>query len=180
MRSPHPLLFSKYIPSTLIDTVHHPVWGLSSRYFERASIIRWQSICEGAPPVFILALSPRAAERDTPSTSTRGLGSSWEVEEVEGKLWVKVGLLRSPYEARSRLSYPEAVDHPDQARGVSDNRLDQARRSIGSLPIMGRTLPITVKEPTEEVGDRRDQGSDRAAADRERGLDKRETTLSKR
>jgi hypothetical protein len=39
---------------------------------------------------------------------------------------------------------------------------------------MGRTLPITVKEPTEEVGDRRDQDSDRAAADRERGLDKRE------
>src|SRR5215207_8769725 len=31
MRSPPPLLFSKYIPSTLIDTVHHPVWGLSSR-----------------------------------------------------------------------------------------------------------------------------------------------------
>jgi hypothetical protein len=39
---------------------------------------------------------------------------------------------------------------------------------------MGRTLPITVKEPTEEVGDRRSQGSDRAAADRERGPDKRE------
>ena len=39
---------------------------------------------------------------------------------------------------------------------------------------MGRTLPITLEEPTEEVGDRRDQGSDRAAADRERGPDKRE------
>jgi hypothetical protein len=35
-------------------------------------------------------------------------------------------------------------------------------------------LPITVKEPTEEVGDRRSQGSDRTAADRERGPDKRE------
>jgi hypothetical protein len=34
---------------------------------------------------------------------------------------------------------------------------------------MGRTLPITVKKPTEQVGDRRDQGSNR-----ERGLDKRE------
>jgi hypothetical protein len=39
---------------------------------------------------------------------------------------------------------------------------------------MGRTLPITVKEPAEEVGDRRGQGGDRAAADRERGLDKQE------
>jgi hypothetical protein len=39
---------------------------------------------------------------------------------------------------------------------------------------MGRTLSITVKEPTEEVGDRRDQGSDRTAADRERRPDKRE------
>ena len=57
---------------------------------------------------------------------------------------------------------------------VAINRLDQAQRSIGPLPIMGRTLPITVKEPTEEVGDQRSQGSDRAAADRERGPDKRE------
>ena len=42
---------------------------------------------------------------------------------------------------------------------------------------MGRMLPITVKEPTEEVGDRRSQGSNRAAADRERGSDKRENDL---
>jgi hypothetical protein len=81
----HPL-YSKYIPSTLIDTVHHPVWGLSSRYFEKASIIRWQSICEGAPPVFILIRNPRAAERYTPSTKP----------------------------ARDYPT-PEAVDHPDQA-----------------------------------------------------------------
>ena len=57
---------------------------------------------------------------------------------------------------------------------VAKNRLDQAQRSIGPLPIIGRTLPITVQEPTEEVGDRRSEGSDRTAADRERGPDKRE------
>jgi hypothetical protein len=57
---------------------------------------------------------------------------------------------------------------------VATNRLDKPQRLIGHLPIMGRTLPITVKEPTEEVGDRRDQGSDRMAADRERGPHKRE------
>jgi hypothetical protein len=83
--------------------------------------------------VFILALSPRAAERDAPSTSTRGLGSSWEVEEVEGERWVKVGLLRSPYEARSRLSYPEAVDHPDQARGGSDKPLRSGPKTYRPL-----------------------------------------------
>jgi hypothetical protein len=62
-----PLLFSKYIPSTLIDTVHHPVWVLSSRHIERASIIRWQSIRAGASPMLLLARNRRAAERDTPS-----------------------------------------------------------------------------------------------------------------
>src|SRR5918995_6649734 len=92
-------------------------------------------------------------------------------------------LARNPRAAeRDTLSTKPARDYPTLKRSitpispevVATNRLDQARRSIGSLPIMGRTLPITVKEPTEEVGDRRDQGSDRAAADRERGLDKRE------
>src|SRR5215208_1832794 len=146
MRSPPPLLFSKYIPSTLIDTVHHPVWGLSSRYFERASIIRWQSISEVAPLTLLLARNPRAAEqRDTPSTKPA-----------------------RDYPAPKRSMIPISPEV------VATNRLDQAQRSIGPLPIMGRTLPITVKEPTEEVGDRRDQGSDRAAADRKRGLDKRE------
>jgi hypothetical protein len=95
--------------------------------------------------MLLRARNPRAAERDTPSTKP-------------------------------------ARDHPTPKRSITPispemvaiNRLDQAQRSIGPLPIMGRTLPITVKEPTEEVGDRRDQGSDRAADDRERGLDKRE------
>src|SRR5215213_8292777 len=69
-----PSTLSKYIPSTLIDTVHHPVWGLSSRHIERASIIRWQGIREVAPLRLLLERNPRAAEqRDTPSTSTRGL-----------------------------------------------------------------------------------------------------------
>jgi hypothetical protein len=140
-----PLLFSKYIPSTLIDTVHQPVWGLSSRYFERASIIRWQSICEVAPPTLLLARNPRAAERDTPSTKPA-----------------------RDYPTPKRLITPISLEV------VAINPLDKPQRPIGPLPIMGRTLPITVKEPTEEVGDRRDQGSDRAAADRERGLDKRE------
>src|SRR5215208_1760068 len=55
-------------PATLIDGARHPVWVMSSRYFERASIIRWQGIRAGAPPMLLLACNPRAAERDTPST----------------------------------------------------------------------------------------------------------------
>jgi hypothetical protein len=145
MRSLPPLLFSKFIPSTLIDRARHPVWGLSSRYFDRASIIRWQSICEVDPPMFLLARNPRAAERDTPSTKP----------------------------ARDYPAPKQSII-PIRPEVVATNRLDQAQRPIGHLPIMGRTLPITLEEPTEEVGDRRDQGSDRAAADRERGLDKRE------
>ena len=73
---------------------------------------------------------------------------------------------------RDTPSTKPARDYPAPKRSiipelVATNRLDQAQRSIGPLPIMGRTLPITVKEPTEEVGDQRSQGSDRAAADRE-------------
>jgi hypothetical protein len=94
-----------------------------------------------------------------------------EAEEVEGKRWVKVGLLRSPLATFLLPTRPIAPIRPEM---VAINRLDQAQRSIGPLPIMGRMLPITVKEPTEEVGDRRSQGSNRAAADRERGPDKRE------
>jgi hypothetical protein len=61
-------------PATLIDGARHPVWGLNSRHIERASIIRWQGICEVAPPTLLVARNPRAAEqRDSPSTSTRGL-----------------------------------------------------------------------------------------------------------
>ena len=95
--------------------------------------------------MLLLALSPRAAERDTPSTK--------------------------PARNFPTPTRPIAPIRPEM---VAINRLDQAHRSIGPLPIIGRTLPITVKEPTEEVGDRRDQGSDRTAADRERGPDKRE------
>jgi hypothetical protein len=123
MRSPHPLLFSKYIPSTLIDTVHHPVWGLSSWYFERAIIIRWQSIREGAPPVFILVRNPRAAERDTPSTKP----------------------------ARDYPT-PKRSITPISPEVVAINPLDQAQRSIGPLPIMGRTLPIPMEEPDRRSG----------------------------
>jgi hypothetical protein len=95
--------------------------------------------------MLLLARNPRVAERDTPST-------------------------------KPALDYPTPKRSitPITSEVVATNRLDQAQRSIGTLPIIGRTLPITVKEPTEEVGDRRSQGSDRAAADRERGLDKRE------
>jgi hypothetical protein len=112
MRSPPPLLFSKYIPSTLIDTVHQPVWGLSSRYFERASIIRWQSICEVAPTL-LLARNPRAAERDTPSTKP----------------------------ARDYAT-PKRSITPISLEVVAIDPLDKPQRPIGPLPIMGRTLPI--------------------------------------
>ncbi len=95
--------------------------------------------------MLLRARNPRAAERDAPSTKP----------------------------ARDYPT-PKRSITPINPEMVAINRLDQAQRSIGPLPIMGRTLPITVKEPTEEVSDRRDQGSDRAAADRERGLDKRE------
>jgi hypothetical protein len=78
------------------------------------------------------------------------------------------------HKARSRLSYPEAVDHPDQPRDGSDKPLRSGSKIDRSPTDHGRTLPITIEEPTEEVGDRRSKGSDRAAADRERGLDKRE------
>jgi hypothetical protein len=44
---------------------------------------------------------------------------------------------------------PEAVDHPEV---VAMSRLDQAQRSIGPLPIMGRTLPITMEEPDRRSG----------------------------
>jgi hypothetical protein len=55
-------------PATPIDGARQPVWVLSSRYFERASIGRWQGIRAGAPPTLLIARNPRAAEqRDTPS-----------------------------------------------------------------------------------------------------------------
>jgi hypothetical protein len=95
-------------PATLIDTVHHPVWVMSSRYFERASIIRWQGIRAGAPPMLLLARNPRAAERDAPSTKPA-----------------------HDYPTLKRSITPISPEV------VATNRLDQAQRSIGPLPIMG-------------------------------------------
>jgi hypothetical protein len=95
--------------------------------------------------MLLLARNPRAAERDAPSTKP----------------------------ARDYPT-PKWSISPISPQVVATNRLDQAQRSIGPLPIMGRTLPITMEEPTEEVGDRRDQDSDRTVADRERGPHKRE------
>ena len=152
MLSPYPLLFSKYIPSTLIDTVHHAVWGLSSRYFERASIIRWQGIRAGAPPMLLLACNPRAAERDTPSTSTRGLvrpRRRRRLREALGEGRSSTEPVRSPLATFLLPTRPIAPISPEE---VAINRLDQAQRSIGPLPIMGRTLPITVKEPDRRSG----------------------------
>jgi hypothetical protein len=73
--------------------------------------------------MLLLARNPRAAERDTPSTKP-------------------------------------ARDYPTPKRSITPispevvviNRLDQAHRSIGPLPIMGRTLPITVEEPDRRSG----------------------------
>src|SRR5215208_3467288 len=55
-------------PATLIHGARQPVWVMSSRYFERASIIRWQGIRAEAPPMLLLARSSRAIERDTSGT----------------------------------------------------------------------------------------------------------------
>jgi hypothetical protein len=73
--------------------------------------------------MLLLVRNPRAAERDTPSTKP----------------------------ARDYPA-PEAVDRPDHPEVVATNRLDQAQRSIGPLPIMGRTLPITMEEPDRRSG----------------------------
>ena len=71
-------------------------------------------------------------------------------------------LARNPRAAEQRdmPSTKPARDYPTPKRAitpispevVATNRLDQAQRSIGSLPIMGRTLPITVKEPDRRRG----------------------------
>jgi hypothetical protein len=47
---------------------------------------------------------------------------------------------------------PEAVDRPISPELVATNRLDRAQRSIGPLPIMGRTLPITMEKPDRRCG----------------------------
>src|SRR5215208_1584904 len=92
-------------PATPIDGARHPVWGLSRRYFERASIIRWQGIRAGAPPMLLLARNPRAAEqRDTPSTKP----------------------------ARDYPA-PETADRPDQARVGSDKPLRSGPKTYRPL-----------------------------------------------
>ena len=96
---------------------------MSSQYFEKASIIRWQGICEVAPPTLLLARNPRAAERDAPSTKP----------------------------ARDYPT-PKRSITPISPEVVATNRLDKAQRSIGPLPIMGRTLPITMEEPDRRSG----------------------------
>src|SRR5215208_5555783 len=110
-------------PATPIDGARHPVWGLSSRYFERASIIRWQGIPAGAPPMLLLARNPRAAERDTPS----------------------------PKPARDYPA-PKRSIIPISPEVVAINRLDKPQRSIGPLPIIRRMLPITMEEPDRRSG----------------------------
>ena len=73
--------------------------------------------------MLLLARNPRAAERDTPSTKS----------------------------ARDYLA-PKRSITPISPEVAATNRLDQAQRSIGPLPIMGRTLPITVQEPDRRSG----------------------------
>jgi hypothetical protein len=71
-----------------------------------------------APPTLLLARNPRATEqRDAPSTKPA-----------------------------HDYPTPKRSITPISPEVVATNRLDQAQRSIGPLPIMGRTLPITVKE----------------------------------
>src|SRR5215208_8501626 len=122
---------AKSAPSTLLQI--HPLysyrysspslWGLSSRYFERASIIRWQGIRAGAPPMLLFARNPRAAERDTPSTKP----------------------------ARDYPTPTRSIA-PIKPQEVAINRLDKAQRSIGPLPIIRRMLPITMEEPDRRSG----------------------------
>ena len=42
---------------------------------------------------------------------------------------------------------PKRSIAPISTEVVATNRLDQAERSIGPVPIMGRTLPISMEEP---------------------------------
>jgi hypothetical protein len=61
---------------------------------------------------------------------------------------------------RDTLSTKPAHDYPTLKLSITPispemvaiNRLDQAQRSIGPLPILGRTLPITVQEPDRRSG----------------------------
>jgi hypothetical protein len=111
-------------PATPIDGARHPVWVLSSRHIERASIGRWQGIRAGAPPTLLLARNPRAAEqRDTPSTSTRGLVRPRRRRRLRGSVeWRSVFYGTSTKSARN-FPTPDTVDRPDQPRGGSDKPL---------------------------------------------------------
>ncbi len=73
--------------------------------------------------MLLLARNPRAADRDTPSTEP----------------------------ARDYPTLKRSIT-PISPEVVAINRLDQAQRSIGPPPIMGRTLPITAKEPDRRRG----------------------------
>jgi hypothetical protein len=95
----------------------------------------------------------------------RTAGTSRGLASVDGRAFVQEFLPRpflhatlvpqsgeTPHPQGSRLSYPEAVDRPIRLEEVATNRLDRAQRSIGTLPIMGRTLPITMEEPDRRSG----------------------------
>ncbi len=73
--------------------------------------------------MLLRARNPRAAERDTPSTKP----------------------------ARDYPTLKRSIT-PISPQVVATNRLDQPQRSIGPLPIMGRTLPITMVEPARRSG----------------------------
>jgi hypothetical protein len=66
---------------------------------------------------------------------------------VEGERWVKVGLLRSVRSPLATFLLATRPIAPISPEVVATSRLDQARRSIGPLPIIGRTLPIIMEEP---------------------------------
>ena len=57
--------------------------------------------------------------------------------------------VRSPLATILLSKRPIAPIRPEMG---AINRLDKAQRSIGPLPIMGRTLPITVQEPDRTSG----------------------------
>ncbi len=86
--------------------------------------------------MLLLARNPRAAERDTPSTKP----------------------------ARDYPT-PKRSITPISPEVVATNRLDQAQRSIGPLPITRQGRPINTAAPTgKEEGDRCGQGGDRTIA----------------
>jgi hypothetical protein len=105
--------------------------------------------------MLLRARNPRAAEqRDTPSTSTRGLVRPRRRRRLRGSVGCRSVFYGASTKSARTFPTPDTADRPDQARGGSDKPLRSGPKIDRPLPIMGRTLPITVKEPTEEVGDR--------------------------